>query len=237
MSDLLIVKNVTREGPGLLADVLAEHSVSFDIVDLAQGQQFPSLVGYKALVILGGPASANDATETMTNELARAKQSLDSGIPFLGICLGMQVLVKAAGGQVVHGAAVEAGFMNAEARPFEITLTDAGKADPLLAGLHSPLPVFQLHGEVAELIPEIKLLGTAPTSPNQIVKVGVKAYGIQSHLELTDDLLQVWAAEDPDLKPIGHEKLRQDFEAIKSDYTKTGEALLHNFLKIAGLIA
>jgi GMP synthase (glutamine-hydrolysing) len=235
MSDILILKNVAREGPGLLAGVLDSHGVTYDVVDLDKGEQLPSIVGYKALVVLGGPDSANDTSDKMANELAFVTQAIDNGLPYLGICLGLQVLVHAAGGQVVPGKRKEAGFVDENGEPYAVTFTDAGWEDPLFAGMTSPLPVFQLHGEVVELRPDMKLLGTAPVCENQVVKVGVNAYGIQSHFELTDDMLRVWAAEDPDLTPIGYETLAKDFAAIKDEYTKTGEVLLQNFLRIAGL--
>jgi len=236
LSDLLIIKNVTREGPGLLEPVLQKHHVSFDVVDLDQGEAFPNLVGYKALVILGGPDSANDATPKMAKEREQMKYALDNGLPILGICLGMQLLVKVGGGRVVPGTRVEAGFISPSNAPYETKVTRAGASDPLLAGLATTLPVFQLHGEVVELAPEMKLLATAAVTPNQIVKIGMKAYGMQSHFELTDQLLQVWAAEDPALQPIGYEALKAEFEKIKGAYTATGERLLENFLGIAGLL-
>ena len=235
MSDLLIIKNVAHEDLGLLADVLAKHSVSFDLVDLDRGGQFPSLVGYKALVVLGGPASANDTNEPMTSELALVEQATANGLPYLGICLGMQVLVKVAGGRVVPGRGVQAGFIDPEGQPYTITFTEDGKADPLLAGLKSPVRVFQLHGEVVELNADIKLLGTEPVAQNQIVRVGTNAYGIQSHFELTEEMLREWAVKDSALMPIGTDMLVRQFNDIKHDYTKTGETLLQNFLHIAGL--
>jgi GMP synthase (glutamine-hydrolysing) len=236
LSDLLIIKNTTNEGPGLLERVLRKHAVSFDVVDLDQGEAFPNLVGYKALVVLGGLDSANDATPKMTKEREQVKYALDNGLPILGICLGLQVLVKVAGGRVVPGTRLEAGFISPSNAPYETKLTRDGAEDPLLAGLATTLPVFQLHGEVVELAPDMKVLATAAVTPNQVVKVGMKAYGIQSHFELTDQLLQVWAAEHPDLQPIGYEALKAEFEKIKGEYTATGERLLENFLGIAGLL-
>ena len=236
MSDVLIIKNVAREEPGLLATVLDEHKISSDVVDLDKGDQLPSLVGYKALVVLGGPDSANDTSDKMSNELERVKQALANGMPYLGICLGMQILVKAAGGNVVRGKQVQAGFVDPQGQPYTIAFTADGKKDKLLDGLKSPVRVFQLHGEVTELNADMKLLGTAPVAPNQIVRVGTNAYGIQSHFELTDDMLRVWAAEDPDLAPIGYQTLQKQFNDVKHDYTNTGETLLHNFLRVAGLL-
>lgn len=98
MADLLIVKNITREAPGLLARVLDEHNISYDVVDLDKGEPFPSPLTYKALVVLGGPDSANDATDKMQQELDQVRAAFTAGLPYLGICLGLQVGVKAAGG-------------------------------------------------------------------------------------------------------------------------------------------
>lgn len=235
MSELLIVQNISREGPGLLEQVLRDESVAFDLVDLDKGQEMPSLDGYKALVVLGGPDSANDDTAKMTAELERIREALDAGIPYLGICLGLQTLVKAAGGKVVPGKVKEVGFIDPDNNQHTVALTDEGKTEPLFAGLPETLDVFQLHGETVELTPDMTVLATGKFCKNQIVRVADKAYGIQSHFELTPEMLTVWAEQDPDLIPIGKDKLLADFEAINQSYTHIGQTLLRNFLKIAEL--
>jgi GMP synthase (glutamine-hydrolysing) len=235
MSELLIVQNISREGPGLLEQVLRDENVTFDLVDLDKGQEMPSLDDYKAFVVLGGPDSANDETAKMTGELGRIKEALNVGLPYLGICLGLQTLVKAAGGKVVPGEVKEVGFINPDGNQHTVAVTDEGKADPLLAGLPESLDVFQLHGETVELTPSMEVLATGKFCKNQIVRVADKAYGIQSHFELTPEMLSVWAEQDPDLIPIGKDKLQADFEAIKQSYTDIGQTLLRNFLRIAEL--
>lgn len=235
MSELLIVQNISREGPGLLEQVLREENVDFDLIDLDKGQEIPTLDGYKALVVLGGPDSANDDTTKMATELSRIKEALDDDIPYLGICLGLQTLVKAAGGKVVPGEVKEVGFIDPENNQHTVAVTDEGKTDPLLAGLPETLDVFQLHGETVELTPDMTVLATGKFCKNQIVRVTDKAYGIQSHFELTPEMLAVWAELDPDLIPIGKDKLQSDFEAIKQSYTSIGQTLLLNFLRIAEL--
>ncbi len=158
-------------------------------------------------------------------------------MPYLGICLGLQTLVNAAGGKVVKSKIKEVGFINPDGKQHTVRLNSEGKADPLLNGLAEELDVFQLHGETVKLTPSMTLLATSQYCTNQIVKVADKAYGIQSHFELTDEMLGLWAALDPDLIPIGKEKLISAFRAIEQSYTSTGQVLLRNFLKIAGLIA
>jgi GMP synthase (glutamine-hydrolysing) len=236
MDKVLIVKNISREGPGLLEQILTDSNIPFDVVNLDHGEPFPDAILYSALVVLGGPDSANDPTKKMTDELRQVKTALGAGIPYLGICLGLQVGVKARGGNVVNGPVKEVGFKKSSGEPYMITLTDAGKQDPLFAGLADIFRVFHLHGETVELTEDMQLLGTAPDVPNQIVKLGDKAYGIQSHFELTPEMLKQWATEDPDLLPIGEQKLTFDFNEVQAAYTETGKKLFTNFLRLAGVL-
>ena len=236
MNQLLIVKNITREGPGMLEQIVNEAGISTDIIDLHAGDAFPNPLGYKAVVVLGGPDSANDTTPKMAKELEQIRAALDADIPYLGICLGMQTLIKAAGGQVLKAPQKEVGFLGPDGVQSTIELTDAGKKDPLLAGLGDSLTVFHLHGETVTLTDNMGLLGTGKFCQNQIVKVAGNAYGIQSHFELTEDMLGEWARNDPDLLPIGEEALLASYREIKQAYTNIGQTLLRNFLKIAGLL-
>ena len=236
MSQLLIVQNISREGPGLLDRVLKDASIAYDVVDLDKGQPLPAVKNYKAVVVLGGPDSANDATPKMTAEIAWIKECLKAEIPYLGICLGLQILVKAAGGKVVPANVKEIGFLNPAGRQYSVEVTNVGRADPLFANLPDVLPVFQLHGETVEQGLGMSLLATGADCKNQIMKVADRAYGIQSHFELTAEMLTVWAQEDPDLKPFGKDKLLTDFNAIGIPYTLTGQTLLRNFLGIAHIL-
>src|SRR2546421_8243566 len=83
----LLIKNITREGPGLLENLLTSHSIAFDLIDLNQGEKIPPLFSYDAIFVFGGPDSANDQTAKMSRELACVKEVLDHQIPYLGICL------------------------------------------------------------------------------------------------------------------------------------------------------
>jgi GMP synthase (glutamine-hydrolysing) len=95
--EILFLKNITRENPGLLENIIKEHSIKYSVIDLSQDQNIRSLDRYGAVVVLGGPDSANDKTPKMENELALIRKILDAKIPFLGICLGLQTLIKASG--------------------------------------------------------------------------------------------------------------------------------------------
>lgn len=239
---VLLVKNITREGPGLLEELLKEHNIESHLVDLSKGDQFPDPIDYDAVFVFGGPDSVNDTTPKMKKELAKIQQILTANIPYLGICLGLQGLVKAAGGKVVKNHVKEIGFRDPNNDRFSVTLTETvdlteeGKRDPLFKDLGHTYHVFHLHGETVETTKHMTLLAVGKFCWNQIVRVGTNAYGIQSHFELTPEMFERWINEDPDLQKLNKDQLREDFEFIKDEYTRVGRQILTNFLHIAKLI-
>ncbi len=230
---VLIVKNASGEGPGLLEEVLAKHAIACDLADLCAGDHFPEPKNYSAVFVFGGPDSANDDTPKMEEEIGRIREILGAKIPYLGICLGMQALVKAAGGKVCRNNIKEVGWRDPEGNYFEIELTEEGRKDPLFRGLRSPLRIFQLHGETVDLVPGIALLATGKHCRNQAVRVGANAYGLQGHLELTREMFEDWIATDPDLLKLDADSLRDDYMGIRSAYESNGRQILENFLGIA----
>jgi len=227
---ILIVKNVTREGQGLLENVLEEKKIPFRIIDLQKNEKFPALEDFSALVVLGGPDSANDESEKIREERGFVKKALESGMPYLGICLGMQILVKAAGGSVVKNPVRECGFRDHDGKFFSIELTDHGKKDPLLAGLPESFHIFQLHGETVEVSDNMHVLARGKHCAHQIVKIAPRTYGIQGHPELNHYLFQQWSKEDPDLNTLEKSQLHKDFEALCPAYENTGRRIFENFL-------
>ncbi|HET6559861.1 MAG TPA: type 1 glutamine amidotransferase [Prolixibacteraceae bacterium] len=232
--EILIVKNSTEEGPGLLEDLLIERGISYRIADLQKGEPFPSVENYKAIVVLGGPDSANDENQKMATEQQRIREILAARIPYLGICLGLQTLVKAAGGKVVQSPLKEVGFRGPDGDYFSVELTPEGMHDRLFKGLGHSLMVFHLHGETVDLTAHMTLLGAGKFCRNQIVKIGDNAYGLQCHFELTEPMFESWISEDPDLLQLESNALRADLKIIKDAYSQTGRQLFLNFLEIAG---
>jgi GMP synthase (glutamine-hydrolysing) len=234
-SEILIVKNITREGPGLLHEEIQRRGIPFKLVDLGAGEAFPNPDPFAAVVVLGGPDSANDKTPKMREERSQIKRTVELGIPYLGACLGLQTLVKACGGEVYPNDVREIGWRDSQGDLFEIDLTEEGDASPLFSGLNSPLEIFHLHGETVKLTPEMTLLATGKHCRNQAVRVGANAYGLQGHFELNESMFHAWITEDPDLLQLDRAKLVGDYQAIKTEYEATGRRLLNNFLSIAGL--
>ena len=234
---LLIVKNISREGPGLLELELKERGIGFEVVDLSLGERFPDVGSFGAVVILGGPDSANDRTDKILEELKKVKEIVEKGIPYLGICLGMQILVKACGGKVIRCPVKEVGLKAPDGNFFTVELTQEGLNDPLFKGLGRTFKVFQLHGETVELSGGMELLAAGKLCRNQVVRVGRNAYGVQCHFELTPKMLKVWAEEDPDLSKLDRDKLLSNFKAVQPEYERVGRGIFGNFLTVAGFQA
>jgi len=229
---ILIIRNISRENPGLIETVLREQKVKYQIIDFNSETIIKSIENYSALIVLGGPESANDLTPKMQNELTLIRKTIRLQIPYLGVCLGFQTLVKAMGGDVEKCQINEIGFRDTKNEFFKVKLTAEGRTDKLFNNLPDNLTVFQLHGETVQITPIMTLLATGEYCQNQIIKIGKNAYGIQSHFELTNDLLEAWITEDSDLQKFDASQLRSDFESIKKEYQETGRRLFENFLML-----
>jgi GMP synthase-like glutamine amidotransferase len=233
---LLIVQNISHEGPGMLAELLEEHALGFELYDLSKGDAIPDPLHYPGVVVLGGPQSANDATPQISHELQRVRETLDAGIPYLGICLGLQLLVAAAGGSVVPCYQKEIGFREPDGSPFLAKLTSKGKRDALFRGLPENLRVFQLHGETVIPGAGMTVLAKGRGCENQVLRVGTNAWGLQCHFEMTGAMFENWIGIDPDLKAMSRTELLHEFASIRDEYMVTGRTILFNFLAVAGLV-
>ena len=97
-SKIWFIQNTSSEGPGYLEELLQHWKIKYQICSLQHGDALPAVRLKDAVIVLGGPMSANDQTHSMRNLLKWSQTLLEKQIPVLGICLGLQVLVKAAGG-------------------------------------------------------------------------------------------------------------------------------------------
>ena len=231
---ILVIKNASIESAGILEELFQKKSIDYQVVDLEKEECFPTPTPFGALIVLGGSSSANDTTKVMIHEINRIKEAIDENIPYFGICLGLQTLVKAAGGKVVSCQQKEIGFRDEQKILFEIKLTESGEKDPILVGVPTLFPIFHLHGETVVLSENMLLLGKGNGCTNQLIKVNDKAYGIQGHIELTHDLFDKWINEITEFQTIDKEGCRSDFNYLWNTYHDTGKQIMLNFLKIAG---
>ena len=139
---------------------------------------------YSGLIIAGGPLNVSDETRTPLQEriedelYALTERCLRHDFPFLGLCYGMGVLAVAAGGRVDREFGEEASAPT-------LTVTDAGREDPLLAETPDSFQAFTGHKEAVSVLPPgATVLVTGEGAPNQLFRIGVNAYATQFHPEL-----------------------------------------------------
>jgi len=172
----------------------ASDRARFEYVRPYEGDVLPdSLDDWDALIILGGPMAVYEAESEpcLKDELTLIKTAMAEDIPTLGVCLGSQLIAAAAGARVYAGPVKELGWNSVE-------LTEAANTDALFSGFPSTLPVFQLHGDTFDLPPGATLLASSPAYVNQAFRIGNHVYGLQFHIEVTDELARSWAYEYKD---------------------------------------
>ena len=187
---LLVLQHIPVEHPGVFRDFLKEDGVDWDAVELDGGEPIPSLAGYDALWVMGGPMDVweEERYPWLVDEKAVIREAVSArGMPFLGICLGHQLLADALGGTVASMISPEVGILDVE-------LTPAGRSDPLLAGLPQGFKCLQWHdAEVVEPPPDATVLAGSSRCAVQALRVGENAYGLQYHVELTASTVSEWA--------------------------------------------
>ena len=186
----LAFQHMDDEPPGLFGRFLAARGVETDVVMLHRGEAIPSLAPYDFLLVMGG---AMDVWETVSHpwlsaEIAAIREwTLQRNRPYLGVCLGLQLLAVAMGGEVGLARAAEVGFGKVE-------LNALGHAHPLTRGMPSSFRIMQWHhAEVTKLPAGAEVLASSAVSPVQIMSVGREIMATQFHGELTPALIDRWA--------------------------------------------
>lgn len=187
MKPVLVLQHVTCEPPGTYEDVLTEHGLGLHRVQLGEGESLPDSLDYSAVVVMGGPMSANDDDqfEWLTPEKKLIARAVEQGIPLWGVCLGSQLLAASLGARVYAGESPEVGVL-------PVRLTPDGRKDPCFADLPEEFLALQWHGDTFELPEGATHLVSSTEYANQAFCVG-SAYAVQFHLEVTADLAAEWA--------------------------------------------
>lgn len=186
---LIVVEHEAEASVGRLAPHLAEHRVT--IVRPADGDEFSSPDGavdddrVDGVIVLGGSMGAYEeaAHPWLVDEKRWIAELVSNDVPFLGICLGSQLLADATGGRA-HRAErqLESGVL-------ELHLTEAGLDDPVVP--EAGPRVFAVHGDTFELPPDATLLARTDDY-QQAFRVG-SALGVQFHPETTAEVAVGWA--------------------------------------------
>ena len=234
---LLVLQHIDCEHPGIFRDFLAEDGIAWNAVELDEGEAIPALDGYDALWVMGGPMDVwqEDAHPWLAPEKAAIREAVvERRMPFLGLCLGHQLLAVALGGEVGPAATPEIGIL-------ETQLTEAGRASPLFAGLPDRSSCLQWHSAEVLRAPEgAVVLASSPACRVQAMAIGDRAFGIQYHVELTPSTVTDWgavpeyeAALDKALGDGALPRLAAEAADKMSGFNAAARRLYENFMAIA----
>lgn len=237
MKRVLALKNFWDDPTGLLGEIMDQYGIAYDTIN-AEEDPIPGIEGYDALIILGGPQNANagDQYPYLTREKELARIAVERDIPYLGICLGGQLLASALGAPVTRHHTTEIGFC-------EVQLTSEGKRDPLFQGLYDGQLVIHWHEDTFAIPDGAIRLATGDVTENQAFRFGRRAYGLQYHIELTPEMFDTWL-HHPDyskeivklLGPDAPDRIEQERPARYPLYREHTRIMFENFLRISECI-
>ncbi len=234
--NVMILKHVDIEGPGLIEDYLHRHKIPRRIIQLQSSLDLPQIEDFTHLVLLGGPMNVyeEDRYPFLKGEDLLIKVAIQRGKKILGICLGAQLIAKALGAKVFKAPAKEIGW-------YEVSLTQLGLEDPLFSNFPPRFRVFQWHEDTFEILEGWRFLVTSDPVTHQAFRYGENAYGLQFHLECTEEMIREWLENDEEemagLFPRRFSKeeiLEQTKREIKT-YQKRGTTFLRNFFGVEGM--
>ena len=188
-----IVENTSITHHGQVGVALHERAALIDLWKPWTGATLPRDPMADALVVFGGEqAATDDHTHPYLPDLARLMAAYTAADkPVLGICLGAQILARAYGAENQLGTTPEFGWV-------DVTLTDSGRADPVLSVLPPDFPIFQWHSDTFALPKDAVHLAQSAGARNQAFRIGRATYGTQFHFEASRAVVADWLHRFPD---------------------------------------
>jgi GMP synthase-like glutamine amidotransferase len=188
---ILVLQHATVEHPGAFRDFLKEDGHEWVPVELDKGETPPSLDGFDALWVMGGPMDVweEGTYPWLRDEKALIKDAVEArGMAFLGLCLGHQLLAEALGGACAKSKIPEIGVL-------DVQLTEEGASGIIFDNLPERFGTLQWHSaEVTKLPPGAKCLATSPDCVVQAMSWGPRAHSMQFHVEVEPDTVDNWNA-------------------------------------------
>ena len=214
--------------PGGIFDEVAEasgHELERWVVPLGGSPQPVS--SYDAVMVFGGSMHPDQDEQFgwLEREAEFLRGALAEEVPVLGVCLGAQLLARAAGASVGPARKPEIGW-------FEVELTPEGCADLVLGVLPPRTEAFQWHHYTFQLPTGATELARSDVC-TQAFRIGERAWGIQFHAEVTLAMVEIWTTEDPDDVPVASEEFLAATRARIADWNEQGRALCGAFLQAA----
>ena len=234
--NILILQHIKIEDPGYIKDLMLADGLNLTTIELDEGEKIPNdLTKYDGMLCMGGPMDTYMEKEYpwLVEEKKRIKEFVvNLKKPYLGFCLGCQLLGEVVGGKVVKSNSAEIGMM-------DINFTDNKKKDILFSKFPDNIKSLQWHSYEVQGVdknPDITLIASSPITKYQIFKYQDHAYGIQFHIEIKDTTVNEWScvpeykkALEDQLGDGALEKFDQSAKKNMKDMNNYSKILYDNF--------
>jgi len=237
--EVIVLQHINIEDPGFIKDLMIKEGVKLTTIELDQGEKIPNdLTKFDAMFCMGGPMDTwmEKDYPWLIEEKKKIKEFvIELKKPYLGFCLGCQLLGEVVGGKVLKSNNPEIGMLN-------INFLENKKNDLLFNEFPDKITSLQWHSyEVKDLEnnKDVTLLASSPETKYQIFKYQKHAYGIQFHIEVKDTTVGEWgcvpeykSALEEQLGNNALQKFDEDAKVHMSDLNKYSEILYQNFKKL-----
>ena len=202
-SRILVFQHIAAEHPGIFREFLKEDGIEWYPIELDEGGVIPGLDDFDALWVMGGPMDVWEEKKHpwLVDEKATIREAVvERKLPYLGFCLGHQLLADALGGEVGISNTPEIGVLDVES-------TKEGVASPFLHNLPATLKCLQWHSAEVKREPmNAKVLGSTDACTIQAMSIDTHALSVQYHMEITPTTVMEWG-EIPEYKAALEKKL------------------------------
>ena len=239
MKEVIVLQHINIEDPGHIKDLMIEDNINLTTIELDEGEKIPNnLSEFDAMFCMGGPMDT--WMEKDYSWLIEEKKKIKEFVvglkkPYLGFCLGCQLLGEVVGGNVIKSKYPEIGMLN-------INFSQNKKSDLLFSEFPEKITSLQWHSyEVQNLEnnKNITLLASSPETKYQIFKYQEHAYGIQFHIEVKDTTVGEWgcvpeykSALEKQLGDGALKKFDDEAKIHMSNMNKYSNILYQNFKKL-----
>lgn len=230
-----VLQHIRCEPPGLFTGILNDRGFRIETIELDEGDDLPDWREVDLVLAMGGPMGAYDETAHpwLVTEKEWIAAAVRAGTPYLGVCLGAQLLAASLGAEVRTGDTPEVGVL-----PVEVT--GPGRADPVFGVLGGHFPALQWHGDTFAIPSGAAHLGRSAAYTNQAFRFGEAAYAVQFHVEVTDPMLAEWRrvpayqkSAETVLGAGGFQHLAAAFAAARDSMAQTAEKMFSAWLDLA----
>ncbi len=190
--NVIVLQHINIEDPGYIKDLMISDGIKLTTIELDEGQKIPTdLTNFDAMFCMGGPMDTWMEKEypwLIDEKKSIKKFVVDLKKPYLGFCLGCQLLGEITGGKVVKSKNPEIGMM-------DINFSENKKNDLLFSNFPNNITSLQWHSyevQGLEKNNDITLIASSPETKYQIFKYQNHAYGIQFHIEVKKTTVSEW---------------------------------------------